>query len=388
MTDAKTRDIPFARPWITDADRAAVQRVLSGHVLTHGPECQAFEAEFSAFLGEGANSVTMSSCMGALHAATLHFGIGPGDEVIVPAQTHAATAHAVEWAGARPVFVDCDPATGNVSAETVETAVTPKTKAIAVVHFVGFPCDMPRIMKVAERRGLRVIEDCAIALGARIDGRHVGLWGDAGCFSFYPAKHITTGEGGMFVSRHKPVAEAVARLRAFGVDRSYAERSVPGFYDVPTLGLNYRMSEMSAALGRSQLARIGENLSRRRANFLTLKQALADFPSVRVLDSAVPGHENSPYCLCIVLEGPLASRRNDFIARLNALGVGTSIYYPQPVPRLSYYRLKYGYDAGAFPAAVGISDCGVALPCGTHLETEDMRAVARAARASAAETSS
>jgi dTDP-4-amino-4,6-dideoxygalactose transaminase len=366
------RTIPFGRPWIDDDDRRAVQRVLEGHILTHGPECKAFEAEFGEFLGAGAHCITTSSCMAALHLAYLHFRIGPGDEVIVPAQTHTATVHAVEWVGARPVFVDCDPATGNLTAEAIAAAVTPRTRAISVVHFLGIPCDMPRIMEVATRRDLTVVEDCALAVGARIGQKHVGLFGDAGCFSFYPVKHMTTGEGGMFLSRHATVVEGVGKLRAFGVDRTHSERSVPGMYDVPTLGLNYRMSEMQAALGRSQLRRVGAMLERRRVSFEALKRGLAGALGTRILDATDPAARSSHYCLSVVLEGPLAARRNDVVARLNTAGVGTSIYYPQPVPRMTYYRNKYGYDSSRFRHAEDISDHSIALPVGPHLTDDDL----------------
>src|SRR5437870_7664473 len=143
MSDIRT--VPFGRPWITDDDRKAVMEVLDGHILTHGPQCTTFEAEFAAFLG-GGYCVTVSSCMAALHLAYLHFGIGPGDEVIVPSQTHTATAHAVEWVGATPVFADCEAETGNLAADRIAAAITPRTKAISVVHFVGIPCVMPPIM--------------------------------------------------------------------------------------------------------------------------------------------------------------------------------------------------------------------------------------------------
>jgi dTDP-4-amino-4,6-dideoxygalactose transaminase len=375
MTTA-VRTVPFGRPWITDEDRAAVAAVLDGHVLTHGPKCKEFEAAFAAFVGDGAHCVTVSSCMAALHLAYLHLGIGPGDEVMVPAQTHVATAHAVEWVGAHPVFVDCDPATGNVTADRLAAKVGPRTKAIAVVHYLGIPCAMPEIVRLAERHGLKVIEDCALAVGSRYEGRHAGLFGDAGCFSFYPVKHLTTGEGGMFLSRHVAVAEAVARLRAFGVDRTHTERAIPGQYDVPTLGLNYRMGEMQAALGCSQLRRMPENLRHRRDNFRRLKQVVARCEHVHVLDVAEGEAASSHYCLGLVLRGPLAGRRNEIVARLNAAGVGTSIYYPQPVPRMAYYRGKYGYDPAAYPNAAALSDQGIALPVGPHLTGEDVAHVA------------
>jgi len=169
---SEVRQVPFARPWITDEDRKAVLEVLDGHVLTHGPQGKAFEAEFGAYMGPDAHCVSVSSCMAALHLAYLHLGFGPGDEVIVPAQTHSATAHAVEWVGATPVFVDCEPATGNVSVRTIEPALTPRTRAISVVHFDGIPCDMPAIAALAARRNLKLVEDCALAVGARWEGRH------------------------------------------------------------------------------------------------------------------------------------------------------------------------------------------------------------------------
>jgi perosamine synthetase len=367
------RDIAFGRPWITDAEREAVAAVLRGDILTHGAECAAFEREFAAFLGEEAHAVALSSCMAGLHLACVHFGIGPGDEVIVPAQTHAATVHAVEWVGARPVFVDCDPATGNMTPQGIGRAVTPRTRAVILVHFAGIPCDMAGILQVARRHNLRVIEDCALAPGARIDGRHVGLFGDAGCFSFYPAKHMTTAEGGMLVSRHRGVAQAVAARRAFGVDRS-------GGYDVPILGLNYRMNEISAAIGRAQLVRMPEILSRRAANFAALRDGLRAIGGISVLDSDDPRRASSHYCLVAVLEGADVARRNAVLARLKEQGVGTSVYYPQPVPRLSYYRRRYGYEAARFPQAERISDSSFALPTGWHVSAGDVGLIVSAVR--------
>ncbi|HQY58623.1 MAG: DegT/DnrJ/EryC1/StrS family aminotransferase [Nitrospira sp.] len=379
--------IPFARPWITDGDRQAVLEVLNGHILTHGPQCKSFEQEFTEFLG-GGHCVSVSSCMAALHLAYLHFGIGPGDEVIVPAQTHAATVHAVEWVGATPVFVDCDSRTGNLTASAISLALTPRTKAISVVHFAGIACDMPPIVDLAQRHGLRIIEDCAIALGARHQGRHVALFGDAGCFSFYPVKHMTTGEGGMFVTRHEAVASAVARLRAFGVDRTHSERTVPGMYDVPSLGLNYRMSEIQAALGRSQLRRMPDVLTQRASLFNQYRTLLGDLPQVRLIDTDAPESRSSHYCVSAVFEGEYAGRRNDVVTKLNASGIGTSIYYPQPVPRMTYYRNKYGFLPGAYPQATRISDQSVALPLGMHMTEKDVNRVVAMLKQSLAEADS
>jgi dTDP-4-amino-4,6-dideoxygalactose transaminase len=382
---SEIRQIAFGRPWITDGDRAAVLGVLDGPILTHGPQGKAFEAEFAAFAGADAHALTVSSCMAALHMAYLAVGVGPGDDVLVPAQTHTATAHAVEWTGARPVFVDCDPRTGNVTPAAIEAALTLRTKALAVVHFVGIPCDMPAICRVAERHGLKVVEDCALALGARRGGRHVGLFGDAGCFSFYPVKHITTGEGGMFLTRDPGVADRVAKLRAFGVDRTFAERKIPGMYDVPALGLNYRMSEMQAALGRSQLSRIDEILQRRRGNFESLARAVGAIENVDVVDADGVGTASSHYCLTVRLTGRLRGHRDRLVGRVNESGVGTTVHYPQPVPRMTYYRQKYGYDESAYPGAAAISDETFALPVAPHVAADDIAYMAAAVRSAAEE---
>lgn len=366
------RRISFGKPWITDAERSAVLAVLAGDILTHGPQAQAFEREFAAYLGPDANAVSVSSGAAALHLAYWQLGIAAGDEVIVTAQTHVATAHAVEAVGAHAVFVDCRAEDGNIDPYLIEEAITPKTRAIALVHFLGIPCDMHLIMDIAGRHGLKVVEDCALALGSRYQGKHVGLFGDAACFSFYPVKHITTGDGGMFVSRHRELAQRVAKARAFGVDRTFAERAIPGMYDVPTLGINYRLSDINSAIGRKQLERISVNLERRQHNFNVLKRGLAAVRDVTVLDARSTTALSSWYCLSVVLDGTLGSRRNDFVRRLNECGVGTSVYYPHPVPRLGYYRGKNGYDAARFPQAARISDQSIALPVGPHLDADDM----------------
>ncbi len=367
-----TRRIPFGKPWITEAERDAVAAVLAGDVLTHGPQAHAFEAEFARFMGEGANAVTVSSGAAALHLAYWQLGIGSGDEVIVTAQTHVATAHAIEFVGARAVFVDCRAEDGNIDPELIEAALTPRTRAIALVHFLGIPCDMRRIMAIARRHELKVIEDCALALGARYEGKHVGLFGDAACFSFYPVKHITTGDGGMFVSRHEELAQRVAKARAFGVDRSFSERALPGMYDVPTLGINYRLSDINCAMGRKQLERVAVNLQRREANLRALKEGLSGIPNITPLDASAGAAASGCYCLSVVLEGQLGLCRNELVRRLNDAGVGTSVYYPHPVPRLAYYQKRYGYDCTRFPQATRISDRSVALPVRPQLEVDDM----------------
>ncbi|PIQ82360.1 MAG: cell wall biogenesis protein [Candidatus Omnitrophica bacterium CG11_big_fil_rev_8_21_14_0_20_64_10] len=374
------RSIPFGRPWITDAEREAVAAVLDGPVLTHGPVGAAFGEAFAAFLGEGAIGIPVSSCMAALHLSVWALGWGPEDEVIVPAQTHVATVHAVAFTGARPIFVDCDPATGNLTAERIEAAWTPKTRGIVLVHFVGIPCAMPAIRALADRKGVPIVEDCALAIGSRVGGRSVGLWGEAGCYSFYPVKQITTGEGGMWVTRDPALAQVVRKLHAFGVDRSHGERTLPGMYDVIGLGLNYRMSELSAALGLTQIRRYPEMQARRQENFDRLKRGLAGCAGARLLDRTAPDQVNSHYCAVVVLENASRAQRDQMVMRLKARGIGTSIYYPRPVPLTRYYRERFGAPASDFPNAVRISDGSIALPVGPHISPGDIEWMARVFR--------
>lgn len=369
------KDIPFGRPWIEDVDRDAVMAVLQGHILTHGPKCTEFERKFEDLMG-GGHAVTTSSCMASLHLASIYFGFGEGDEIIAPAQTHVATVHAIELVGAKPVFVDCELETGNIDIDKIEAAITDKTKGISLVHFAGIPVRMDRIMEIAKKHDLRVVEDCALAVGATYKGKHVGLWGDVGCYSFYPVKHITTGEGGMLVSRDEKTAKEIANFRAFSVDRTHTERKVPGVYDVTGVGMNYRMSEMQSALGCTQLDKVPVMLAKRKANFERLKEHLQALPNLHVLDSHDPEVVNSYYCLVLVLQDELAHRRTEIIEALNACKVGTSVYYPQPVPRMSYYQGKYGYKDGFYTNAEIISDHSISLPVGPHLDLDDMDYIA------------
>jgi len=370
--------IPFGQPIITDADRQAVMEVLDGTILTHGPKCQDFEETFASFMGGGI-SVTTSSCTASLHLYYLYLGIGAGDEVILPAISHVATAHAIEITNAKPIFVDCSIDTGTLDPDLLEQAITDRTKAICVVHFNGIPADMTRIMAVASKHALPVLEDAATALGARWQGKHVGLFGDGAGFSFYPAKHITSGEGGMFCSRHKSAADAIRELRAFSYDRTLNERKLPGIYDVKGLGLNYRMSELQAALGASQIRRVGDFLKARKENFLHYKELLERQVGFRLLESISADGEDSHYCLTVFLDSDMAGHRNDLLERFKDEGIGTSVHYPHPLPRLKYYREKYGYDAALYPCSAAIADGSLNLPTAPHVDRADVEYICQTA---------
>ena len=369
--------IPFGRPWITDNEREAVQQVLEGHILTHGVKCEEFEDAFARFVGGDAYCLTVSSCMSALYLAYFQMGIGFGDEVIVPAQTHVATGHAVELAGAKPIFIDCESLTGNIDINKIEKAITKKTKAITVVHYLGLPVDMQKIKKIAYRYRLYVIEDCALSLGAKVGKTHTGLCGDAGVFSFYPVKHMTTAEGGMVITNNKKLAKKIRLKKAFGIDKSHGERKMPGIYNAVELGFNYRMSEIQSVLGIEQLKKVPLFLKKRNKNFKKLAYLIKNEKKVKILKGLKKYLKSSHYCLSIILDNSIAKHRNSIIAGLKNEGVGSSIYYPHPVPRMSYYKKKYGYLKKNFLNASRISDHSIALPVGPHLSKNDTTIVAK-----------
>lgn len=379
------RTIAFGAPMIGAEERAAVAAVLDGPILVHGPRAVEFEEAFGAYT-RAAHAISVSSCTAGMHLIWFALGLGPGDEVIVPAQTHVATAHAVELTGARAVFVDAEPRTGNIDIDAIEAAITPRTKGITIVHYLGVPVEMPRVVAIARKHRLFLLEDCALAIGTRIDGVHAGLLGGAGVFSFYPVKHMTTAEGGMIITRDADLAARLRLRKAFGVDRTHGERKIPGAYDVVALGFNYRMSEIHAAIGIEQVKKLDGFLARRRENFRTLTAALADIPGVGTLLAPDGRLQSSWYCYAALLAPELAPRRERIIRALNERGVGTSVYYPQPVPRMAWYRERYGWKDGNFPVAARLSDASIALPVGPHLNAEDMTYSGRAFAQAAKET--
>jgi perosamine synthetase len=368
--------IPFGKPLLGDEERGAAAEVLAGTTLTHGPRVKEFEAAFADFTG-APYAIATATCMASLHLAYLFLDIGPGDEVIVPAQTHVAMAHAVQAVGAKPVFLDSEPRTGGVDLDQLEALITPRTRAISVVHYLGLPVDLGRVLDIARRHDCFVVEDCAIALGATYEGTHVGLIGDIGCFSFYPVKHITTGEGGMVITTREDVADRVSKQRAFGIDKSVlADRRHTGAYEIEYLGLNYRMGEIGAAIGVEQMKRLPGFLEKREHNFELLAEGLSGVDQLRVLESGHDGERRSShYCLVAVLDEPLQERREEIIETLKGEGVGTSVYYPKPLPDTQFYRATYGYDLGSCPVAATISYGSIAFPVGPHVEDADIEKI-------------
>jgi len=369
------KQIPFGRPILGEEEKLAVLEVLDGHVLTHGPKCKKFEEIFADYIGVK-HAITTSSCTTALHLSLLGLGVGAGDEVIVPAETHVATAHSVEHVGARPIFVDVQRETGNINPNLIERAITERTKAITVVHYLGLPCDMKAILPIAERYGVAVVEDCALALGAQYGRDAVGSMGVTGCFSFYPSKHITTMEGGMLTTDDDAIASRVRKQRAFGYDQGYGQRNVPGIYDIVMLGYNFRMSEVQAALGVVQMSRLSDFLKVRHQNTKILLERFQEIDLVTTFPIVQDSARSSCYCVNVMLPDTDGYIREEVVARLNEVGIGTSVHYPVALPLSTYYQQRYDCRPTDFPIARWISEKTISLPIGPHLTGDHMLYIA------------
>ena len=248
------RLIEFSGQDIIDIDIQAVNDVIKSGWLAHGKYSERLEELFCEYTG-AKHATTVSNCTAGLHLSCRATEFGPGDEVIVPAQTHTATAHAVEFTGAKAVFVDVNPLSGNILLNELEAKLCASTKGVIPVHMAGQPCNMKDIRAFCDKNDLVLIEDCAHAIGTTFNGTHVGSFGITGCFSFYPTKQITTGEGGVVISNDEQIIEKVKKLKAFGIDTPPEMRIKPGVYDVKGLGYNYRMTDFQAALGVGQMER-------------------------------------------------------------------------------------------------------------------------------------
>ncbi len=365
------RNVKFGKPIIEKEETDAVLRVLAGDILVHGPLAKEFETHFAQYT-EAPHAVSVSSCTAGLHLSYYSMGIGQGDEVIVPAQTHVATAHAVELTGAKPIFVDAEIMTGNIDIEQIEDKITSKTKVISLVHYLGMPVNMDKILSIAQKHQLKVVEDCALAIGSKYKGKHVGTYGNCGCYSFYPVKHMTTAEGGMITTTSEEMAKKLTREKAFGVDRTVSERKIPGVYDVNMLGYNYRMNEIQASIGIEQIKKMDRFLKIRKDNYEHLESRLKEIEELDLFQSSTGEFQSSYYCLSVILKDSISKNRFEVVSYLKDNGVGTSVYYPRPVPHFTYYKDKYGYTMESFPVASRISYHSIALPVGPHLSVDDM----------------
>jgi len=354
--------IPYARQEIDEDDIAAVVSVLRSDWLTTGPMVGEFERAFSSFVG-APFAVAVANGTAALHAAMHAAGIGPGDEVIVPTMTFAATANAVVFQGARPVFADVDPDTLLIDPVDAEAKISPRTKGLVAVDYAGQPCDYDVLRKIAESNNLHLIADAAHSLGAEYKGRRVGTLADLTTFSFHPVKHITTGEGGMVTTGRKELAEAMTRFRNHGIASDSWSRAEKGtwFYEMVELGYNYRLTDMQCALGLSQLRKLPRWLWRRREIATRYDEAFTDLEGIRPLRvSPQVKHAYHLYVVQLDLQR-LGTNRATVFRRLRAAGIGVNVHYI-PVHLHPYYRERFGTGPGLCPVAEAAYERILSLP--------------------------
>jgi dTDP-4-amino-4,6-dideoxygalactose transaminase len=360
---AREQFLPFHSPVIGDEEIAAVVKVLKSGWLTTGAKVREFEKDFCDFLGSK-HAVAVNSGTAALHLALAAIGIQPGDEVILPTMTFAATAEVVLYLGARPVFVDCEPDTLNMDPDQLEAALSPKTKAIMPVHFGGQPCDMDRIVEFARDHRLKVIEDAAHALPARWQDQMIGTIGDITCFSFYATKTITTGEGGMATTENREWAEKMRVLSLHGINHDAWKRySAEGswYYEILCPGYKYNLTDVAASVGIEQLKKCSSFFEARKRIAEAYDDGFADLPEV-VTPVCTPGVQHAWHLYVIQLElERLTIRRKQFVEELKKANIGTSVHFI-PLHLHPYYREKFGYQPEDFANASSVFERIISLP--------------------------
>jgi dTDP-4-amino-4,6-dideoxygalactose transaminase len=356
-------------------ERAAVDSVLQSKWLTMGSVTEEFEQAFAAYIG-AKYAIAVTNATAALHLSCVAAGLGPGDEAIVPSLTFVATANAVRYTGATPVFADIAGEEDlNISYHSIEKAISERTRAILVMHYGGYACNMPSIMKLARERGLKVIEDAAHAVGSELGGVKLGIWGEMGCFSFFSNKNMTTGEGGMIVTNDETYSQRLHLLRSHGMttltwDR---HRGHAWSYDVVDLGYNYRIDEIRAALGIVQLGKLAANNERRRRLTQVYREALQELtPQVAVPFTHHAGI-SAAHLMPVLLPG--RTNRPGFMESMKSQGIQTSIHYP-PIHTFTAYN---GGKAKHFlPNTEDIAGREVTLPLYPAMSDEDVFSVAKA----------
>jgi dTDP-4-amino-4,6-dideoxygalactose transaminase len=377
--------IPIARTSLTNGEIKSVLEPLRSGWLVQGPKVREFEERWSAFTG-AKHSIAVTSCTTALHLSLAALGFGPGDEAIVPAFTWISTANVVEHLGGKVVFCDIDLRTFNIDPTQIESRITKKTRAILPVHLFGLAADMDAILAIARRHNLLVVEDAACGFGAKNLGRHVGTFGNTGCFSFHPRKAITTGEGGMITTDDDLLAEKTRRMRDHGAGLSDLQRHQGAkpflLSDHPEAGYNYRMTDLQAALGSAQMERAEDIVKERQRLAAKYDEAFAGLKWLQT-PQKIAGYEHG-YQSYPCLFQPESLEPNS-IARVNAArnkwmdclfqsGVSTRPA-THAVHMLSFYRQKYGLDPRDFPNAWAANDCSISLPLFHGMTKEEQKSV-------------
>jgi len=363
--------VEFYKHDIGQQDIDNVVEVLNSLFLTTGEVVNEFEDKFSRYLG-CRHTVGVTSCTAALHLSLLAYGIRPGDEVITTPMTFIATANAVLYTGAKPVFVDVEPETGNINADLIEDAVTSRTKAILPVHLYGQMCDMRKIREIADKHHLAVIEDAAHAIEASRDGIRPGELGDAACFSFYATKNITSGEGGAVSTNNEEIAEKLKKLRLHGMSKGAAERYSKRYehWDMEMLGWKYNMSNIQAALLINQVENISRKWERREAICRMYEDAFSSNAHI-FLPLVLLGSRSARHVFTIQVH---PEKRDEVLLQLQERAVGVAVNF-RAVHLLTFYKQTFGYKKGMYPIAEKIGASTITLPLYPKLTDEEVRYV-------------
>ncbi len=376
---SQNRFIPFSRPWIDETEIDAVTAVLASKWISTGTKVREFESAFAEYIGVK-HAIAVSSCTAALHLSLVATGIGNGDEVITTPYTFTATAEAIRYVGAKPVFVDVDECRLNIDIANIEQAITPDTKAILPVHIAGYPCDMDALRDICRHHNLILIDDAAHAIPAKYKGHYIGTLADVSAFSFYANKNLTTAEGGMMTTNSDTLAERCRPMRLHGINadawRRQSQRSI-WRYDITTEGYKYNMSDIQAAMGLCQLLKLNKQHMRRREYASIYQTELAKLPEIRIPPSPPPEIGTHAWHLYIIqLE---TGNRDEFINTLRQQNIECSVHYI-PLHLFEFYQNQYGYCQGDFPNAEAAFKRVVSLPLHPGLTEEDVYTVIDAIR--------
>jgi len=373
----RKKELNYGRQWIDEQDIQAVVDILRGDWLTMGPAIPAFEKAVADYCG-AKFGVAVNSGTAALHIAAAAAGIGPGDEVIVPAMTFAASANCVLYLGGKPVFADILPGTMNLDAQDVERKISPRTKAIISVDYTGQPCDYDALREIARRHKLVIIEDAAHALGASYHQRKIGTINEITTFSFHPVKHITTGEGGMAVTDDAELARKMRSFRSHGIDLEFHERTgdKPWFYQMIELGFNYRLTDVGCALGLSQMKRLEGFLARRREIAAQYDAEFGNIPEISIPE-VIPDCQPAWHLYVLRLNlDKLRAGRSEIFCALKEEGFGINVHYI-PVYWHPYYQ-RMGYQKGLLPVTEATYERIFSIPMFPMMTDEDIQDVFRA----------
>lgn len=372
----------FGSPQIEQAEIDEVVASLHSGWLGTGPKVARFEIDFAAYK-DAPHAVAVSSCTAALHLSMLAAGIEPGDEVITTPLTFAATVNAIIHAGGTPVLADIEPLTQNIDPRAVEACITPRTKAIIPVHFAGRPCDMGALCDIADRHGLRIIEDCAHAVETEYKGRKAGTFGDFGCFSFYVTKNVAAGEGGMVLARREEDAARIKMLALHGMSKDAWKRfSDEGYkhYQVVECGFKYNMMDLQAAIGIHQLARVEANWVRRQEIWTRYREAFADLP-IELPAAPEEGTRHAYHLFTVLIDEANAGiSRDAFLDAMTAANIGVGVHYLS-IPEHPYYQERFGWRPEDYPEAMRVGRQTVSLPLSARLSDDDVGNVVGAVKA-------